>query len=224
MRGGCGRGCGLPHPVVPLDPSSASGSKRIGASKKGNPGVIRLLVLVGLILGASPAFGQDGLPAEFYGDWQGKEVTASEGSDAVEVTAEDLSVRIEADETGFRMHWTALEREKVGGPLVRRPIEARFVPTDRPGVFAFEPEDSSMLLSLFGDPATNNPLEGEPLLWARFDGKALSIYGLVINPEGGFDLYQHVRRLTGDGMTVRQIHRTEDKAVILDGRLVRVGD
>jgi hypothetical protein len=187
----------------------------------GNFGVMRPLVLVCLILGASPAFGQEGLPAEFHGDWRGKEVRVVAGGNGVEVTAEDLNMRIEPDEAGFRMHWTALEREKAGGPLARRPVEAHFVSTGRPGVFAFEPEDSSMLLSLFGDPSTSNPLEGEPLLWARFDGEALSVYGLVINAEGGFDLYQHVRRLTSDGMTVRNTHRTEREAVILEGRLVR---
>jgi hypothetical protein len=186
--------------------------------------VVRLLVLIGLILGAGPAWGQGGLPADFNGEWRGEELTISEGADGLEVTADDLSVRIGPDGDGFWMHWTGLSRDKVGGPLVRHPIEARFAPTDRPGVFAFVPEQSSMLLRLFGDPAINNPLEGEPLLWARFDGKALSVYGLEINAEGGFDLYQHVQRLTGDGMTVRRIHRTEDKAVILDGRLVRAGD
>jgi len=185
--------------------------------------VVRLLVLVGLLLGAGPAFAQGGLPADFHGEWRGEELIASEGSDGLKVTADDLSVRIGPDGDGFWMHWTALSRDKVGGPLVRHPIEARFAPTGRPGVFAFVPEESSMLLRLFGDPATNNPLEGEPLLWARFDGKALSVYGLEINAEGGFDLYQQVRRLTGDGMTVRHIHRTEDKAVILDGRLLRAG-
>jgi hypothetical protein len=185
--------------------------------------VIRPWVLIGLILGASPAFGQGGLPEGFYGGWQGKELTASEGSDGLEVTAKDLSVRIEPDDEGFRMHWTTLSREGSGGSLKRHQVEARFVPTDRPGVFAFDVEESSMLLGLFGDPSTNNPLEGEPLLWARFDGEALSVYGLAINPEGGFDLYQHVRRLTGNGMSVRHVHRTERAAVILEGRLQRAG-
>jgi hypothetical protein len=183
--------------------------------------VIRPLVLIGLIFGASPAFGQDGLPAEFHGDWRGEELTTSEGIDGLEVTAKDLSVRIEPDDNGFRMHWTALSREKVGGPLTRQPVEARFAPSGRPGVFAFVPEESSMLLSLFGDPSTSNPLEGEPLLWARFDGEALSVYGLVINADGGFDLYQHVRRLSGDGMAVRHTHRTEREALVLEGRLGR---
>ena len=180
------------------------------------------LLLIG-ILAAGPAFAQGDLPAAFYGDWQGKELTANEGSAGGEVTAADLSVRIEPDGTGFRMHWTALAREGPGDALVRHAVEARFAPSDRPGVFAFDPEQSSMLLRLFGDPATSNPLEGEPLLWARLDGETLSVYGLTINREGGFDLYQHVRTLSGDGMTARQIHRTEHEVVTLEGRLQRAG-
>jgi hypothetical protein len=189
----------------------------------GDPGVIRPLVLIGAILAASPALGQGGLPASFHGDWQGEELTVEDGSPDLKVTAEDLNVRIEANDSGFRMRWTALSRKEPGDPLARRAVEARFEPTDRPGVFAFDPEQSSMLLSLFGDPATSNPLEGEPLLWARLDGETLSVYGLAINPDGGFDLYQHVRALTGEGMTVRHTHRTEREAVILKGRLVRAG-
>ena len=185
--------------------------------------MIRPLVLIGVILAASPAFGQGALPESFYGDWQGEELTVEEGSTALNVTAKDLSVRIELDDGGFRMSWTALSREGSDGTLARDPVEARFEPTDRPGVFAFDSEQSSLLLGLFGDPSTSNPLEGEPLLWARLDGETLSVYGLTVNADGGFDLYQHVRALTNDGMTARYTHRTEHEAVILNGRLVRSG-
>ena len=46
-------------------------------------------------------------------------------------------------------------------------------------------------------------LEGEPLLWARLEVDTLSVYGLAINPDGSFDLYQHVRTVSGDTMTAR---------------------
>jgi len=189
----------------------------------GNRGVLRPLVLIGVILAASPAFGQGALPASFHGDWQGKELTVDDGSAGLKATAQDLSVQIVPDGGGFRMRWTALSREGSGGPLARREVEARFEPADRPGVFVFDPEQSSLLLRLFGDPSTSNPLEGEPLLWARLDGETLSVYGLAINPDGSFDLYQHVRTLTGEGMTARHTHRTEQEAVTLEGRLVRAG-
>jgi hypothetical protein len=201
----------------------ASGGDRPGGSKMGCRGVLRRLVLIGVILAASPAFGQDGLPGSFHGDWQGEEVTVQNGSTGLEITADDLSVHIAPDDSGFRMRWTTLSREKSGGPLARQEVEARFESADRPGVFVFDAEQSSLLLQLFGDPATSNPLEGEPLLWARLDGETLSVYGLAIHPDGSFDLYQHVRTLTGEGMTARHTHRTEREAVTLEGRLVRAG-
>ena len=185
--------------------------------------MLRPLLLIGVILAAGPAFGQDALPAPFYGTWQGETLTSQEGSKEIDVTAEDLGVRIEPDGDGFRMHWTALSREKHGGPLTRQPVDARFEPSGRPGVFAFDPEQSSMLLQLFGSPSTNNPLEGEPLLWARLADDSLSVYGLAINPDGSFDLYQHVRTLTDDSMSARHIHRTESQVVTLEGRLARAG-
>jgi hypothetical protein len=181
------------------------------------------LVLIVVILAASPASGQDVLPAGFHGNWRGVEVTVDDGDAGFAATAEDLNVRITPDDGGFRMSWTALARERSDGSLARHPVEARFAPADRPGVFLFDPEQSSLLLRLFGDPSTNNPLEGEPLLWARLEGQTLSVYGLSITPEGGFDLYQHVRTLTADGLTARHTHRTERGVVTLEGRLVPAG-
>jgi hypothetical protein len=192
-------------------------------AEMGDPGVIRPLVLIGVILGVSPAFAQGALPAAFYGDWQGEELTVTEGSNDVEVAAADLGVRIVPDGNGFRLTWTALTHGGAGTPLSRQAIEARFEPGDRPGVFVFNPERSSLLLRLLGDPATSNPLEGQPLLWARLEGETLSVYGLAINPDGSFDLYQHVRTLIGEEMTARHVHRTEDEVVTLEGRLVRAG-
>jgi hypothetical protein len=185
--------------------------------------VIRPLVLIGVILAASPAFGQRALPESFHGNWQGEGLTVEEGSADPEVMAEDLSVRIEPDAGGFRMQWTTLSREGPGSPLHRKEVEARFEPANRPGLFVFDSEQSSLLLRLFGDPSTSNPLEGEPLLWARLDGEALSVYGLTVNADGGFDLYQQVQTLTDEGMTARYTHRTEHEAIILEGRLVRSG-
>jgi hypothetical protein len=173
-----------------------------------------------MILAATPVSGQDGLPAGFHGGWQGVEVTVHDGAARFEATAEDLNVRITPDDGGFRMSWTALARESSDGSLARQPVEARFTPSDRPGVFIFDPEQSSLLLRLFGDPSTSNPLEGEPLLWARLEGRTLSVYGLSVTPEGGFDLYQHVRTLAGDALTARHTHRTERGVITLEGRLV----
>jgi hypothetical protein len=182
------------------------------------------LVLIGLLLGAGPTFAQDALPEGFFGNWQGVTLTASDGSEDLAFSPDDLDVLITPASDGFEMHWMTLTHGDSAGELVREPVEARFAPTDRPGVFTFEPENSSMLLGLFGDPATNNPLKGEPLLWARVEDETLSVYGLVVGSDGSFDLYQHVRTLTDDGMTAVHSHRTEQEpAVVIEGRLERDG-
>jgi hypothetical protein len=186
--------------------------------------VIWSLVLTALLLGAGPAFAQDALPEGFFGNWQGVTLSASEGSEELTISPDDLDVQIEPDSEGFAMRWMSLTHGETAGSLVREPVEARFAPTERPGVFAFNPEASSMLLRLFGDPATNNPLQGEPLLWARVEDQTLSVYGLVIGSDGSFDLYQHVRTLTDDGMRAMHTHRTEQEpAVVIEGRLERDG-
>ena len=71
-----------------------------------------------------------------------------------------------------------------------------------------------MLLGLFGDPATNNPLEGEPLLWARVGWPDPVRLWPMINADGGFDCTSTCGPLTGDGMTARQTHRTEREPVV----------
>jgi len=197
---------------------------RIGGSKREVGGVIWSLVLMGLLLGASPTFAQDALPGGFFGTWQGVTLSASLGSEGLTFSPDDLDVRIEPDSEGFKMSWMSLTHGESPGELVREPVEARFAPTDRPGVFAFNPEESSLLLGLFGDPSTSNPLEGEPLLWARVEDQTLSVYGLVIGTDGNFDLYQHVRTLADDGMAAMHTHRTEhEPAVVIEGRLERDG-
>lgn len=186
-------------------------------------GLMRLLLLVGLLLGARPALAQDALPEGFYGSWHGVAVT-TDGASGLDLNAEDLNVQIERDGDGFRMRWTALSHDRPHEQLVRQPVEARFAPTDRPGVFGFEPQGSSILMGLFGDPSSSNPLEGEPLLWARVEGDRLVVYGLKISSNGGFDLDHHVRTLTDDRIAVRQSHRMEHgPVVVVEGLLERAG-
>jgi hypothetical protein len=196
-----------------------------GASNRETRGVLWPLLLIGLILSPGLAHAQNFLPAAFYGDWKGVSLTSTDGTGKLELTADDLNVRIEPEDDGFRMHWTSLGHGDSDDQLVREKVEARFAPTDRPGVFALDPAGGSMLMGLFSDPSTSNPLKGEPLLWARVADQTLAVYGLAINADGGFDLYHHVRTLTDGGMTALQTHRTEHEPVVtIEGQLDRAGD
>lgn len=200
------------------------GFDRIGASNRETRGVLKPLLLIGLFLLPGSVLAQGALPDAFYGDWKGVALTSTEGTGSLEPAAEDLNVRIEPDGDGFRIYWTSLGHGHSDDPLVREKIEARFAPTDRPGVFAFDPETGSMLLNLFGNPATSNPLKGEPLLWARVADQTLAVYGLAINADGGFDLYHHARTLTDGGLSAHHTHRTEhEPMMIIEGLLERAG-
>jgi hypothetical protein len=182
-----------------------------------------LAVVAGAVLTAAPAAAADATIESFAGTWRG---TALEvGGDAGDLALEpaDLDVQIEADGAGFRMSWTSLARHD-GGTLERQKVEARFTPTDRPGVYAFAPGGSSLLSQLFADPETGNPLEGDALLWARLTGSTLTVYSLAVDYHGGLELDRYARTISDAGLDVRYSHRMEDDRILtIEGRLAADG-
>jgi hypothetical protein len=180
-----------------------------------------VLLATSLALVSAPVAAADARIADFAGEWHGVELHASDPS--VVATPRDLDVQLSTDDGGFRLEWVTFERGP-DGHLQREKLEARFAPTDRPGVFAFRPGESSLFSRLFGDPATANPLKGETLLWARLDGATLTVYSLAIDHHGGFDLDRYARTLTDHQMTIRYTHRVEnDLMLTIEGRLEKPG-
>ena len=182
----------------------------------------RLVALAGLALASATARAAEPTIADFEGAWQGTELRVSGDAQDLALEPEHLDVQIESGAAGFRISWTGLARQ-AGGDLARHKFDARFDLTDRPGVYAFEPGETSFF-GLFADPATGNPLEGETLLWARLAGRTLTVYNLSITFDGGFDLDRYARTLSGDGMDVHYTHRMENNRVVtIEGRLKRKG-
>ena len=105
------------------------------------------------------------------------------------------------------------------GALQPQSNQASFVATDRPGVYAFEPGNTSLLSRLFADPATGNPLAGQTLLWARLAGATLTVYSLAVNPQGGFELARYARTLQDGGLDIHFTERLEnDRVITVAGR------
>ena len=182
-----------------------------------------ILVATSLALASVSAAADDTRIDDFYGNWQGVDLHATGTDGSVAPTAADLNVRLRREDAGFQMSWIAFERQG-GAGLKRQKFDASFTPTNRPGVFAFNPGKPSLLSRLFADPATGNPLKGETLLWARLEGATLTVYSLAIDDHGGFDLDRYARTLTDDGMTVRYTHRIEnDRILTIEGRLEKAG-
>lgn len=179
------------------------------------------LVMTGALL--SPAVAQQSVTIQdFYGSWQGTELTTEGGVDLPNVAPGDLDIGIEPSGDGFRLRWTGAERAGEGR-LALRQLEAGFMPTERPGVFEFDADERSLLDRLFAAPETGNPLEGDTLLWARLEQDTLTVYSLGINAQGGFDLDRYAWRLGKDGMTVHYSRRTESEGeIMLQGQLTAV--
>lgn len=184
----------------------------------------RIVTLIGL--GAWPlgAAAEDSVLADFFGEWKGVEVSVA-GEGSLEVAPSDLDILIQEVGAGFQIRGFGMSRNTDSGQLVRRPVDAIFAPTELPGVFAFDPTvGQSLLSSLFADPATGNPLEGDTLLWARLQDDALHVYSLAIDHNGGFDLHHTTARVADDTMDTRYELRFENEQVeIVGGRLERTG-
>ncbi len=96
------------------------------------------------------------------------------------------------------------------------------VPTGRPGVWAAS-SPTGMLDWLFAR-RRGEPLEGEPLFWARAptDGAGLVLYRLAVAPDGGFRLDRLALTPAAGGLDYDlRILAHDRETVRLAGRLVR---
>jgi hypothetical protein len=160
----------------------------------------------------------------FVGEWRGLEVNVDSAEPAPKLAPADLDMAITEENGGFRVRTLGLGRE-ADGSLVPRQTDVTFVPTETPGVFAFDQGDGGLLSKLFADPSVGNPLEGETLLWARVAEGILHLYSLAIDPKGGYALGQSTGELTENGMVTRYELRLEnDRLVTVEGRLERAGN
>jgi hypothetical protein len=190
-----------------------------------------LLIVGGLAVGAWTAGGwAAGAGAEevgisaFFGKWQGVEIAAEGAQKSLGLAPADLDIVISQQGDGFRLEGLSIGRRAPDSlELTRRSMGANFAPTEVPGVYAFDP-GGSLFTSLFADPATGNPLDGDTLLWARLEEGTLHLYSLSINPVGGFDLEHGRGTLEGDVISIDFVGYMEDAQVFtIEGRLERAG-
>jgi len=180
-----------------------------------------VVVLVGLGAGALRAENAGLEP--FYGKWRCVDLVIHASTEEITPTKDDLDLAIRPDGDGFRVRWTTFQRTSLGS-LERRLFEARFGPTERPGVFGFDQEQRSLFGRLFAAPASGNPLQGETLLWARLADERLVIYSLGLTPQGDFDLNRHQWTPDGDSLIVTFTRRTaKGEATRIRGRLEPAG-
>ncbi|MGZ9086941.1 MAG: hypothetical protein ACXW3R_15720 [Rhodoplanes sp.] len=182
--------------------------------------VVVLLAFAALLAAAAVRAAEAPAPAvgieQFFGTYEGR----GTGSDDNHATDRDLSVTIEpSGDKGFVVSWSTAVRAEGGGAEKRKAYTITFQPTQRAGVYS-----SAMRANVFGERVPMDPFKGDPFVWARLSGKTLSVYALIIQADGGYDLQIYDRTLSASGLDLvfsRWIDRQQVTG--LTARLVRKG-
>jgi len=151
---------------------------------------VRMTVIRGvLLLGAGAASAQDLPPAAFFGTFQGSGYAENRDSLYFGTTVRDLDVVIAPMGGGFSVTWTTVIR---GGGDPSKPNSRRktqtvdFAPGGEAGVFRGTP--------------SGDPLSGNPYIWARIEGRTLTVYIFNIVTGGAYEMQSYARTLSGQGM------------------------
>ena len=134
-----------------------------------------VLALAGLGLLAPAAHAADELAKGLAGTWRGA-VTES----TLETPLREVEVELEASGSDVIARWPTVDGS---AQLVR------LAPSERPGILA---PAAGGLQAMLGNADVPNPLEGEPLLWARRDERAFYIYRLELAVDGRLTLDRYV--------------------------------
>lgn len=146
-------------------------------------------VLVLFLIFAPPAVAHD--VSDFYGSYAGSvEVRGTDGT----VETRDVSVEISEIRYGFQVRWRSVT-EKENGRLKEKTYEVDFKPSDRSGIYA-----AAMQRNVFGHEVQQDPMKGEPYVWARLTGDTLTVFSLFITENGDYEMQQYDRSLTPDGL------------------------
>ena len=142
---------------------------------------------------ASPALSGT-MPIEpFFGEYRGKTISEDDG----ETTTRDLGVSIEPDGEYFKITWSTVTR-RADGELKHKSYAISFTPTHRPEIYR-----SAMRTDMFGNRVPMDPLSGDPFVWCRISGKTLTVYALLINDAGRYDLQVYDRTLVDKGLDLK---------------------
>jgi hypothetical protein len=178
-------------------------------------GIVALVAAILVGLGATAARAAENLPiGAFFGTFSGGGVAENRDSVYFAVTARDFDVSIHGEGAGFRIEWTSVIRR--GGDPRRPDVRHRkavkvLLPAKKPGVFRCT--DSG------------NPLDGKEMCWARINGDTLSLYLMMVDDDGVYELQQYDRTLSGSGMKlVFKTWRDGDQLRTVDGRLIKTAN
>ncbi len=150
---------------------------------------------VGVVLSAAMFLSTSANAADFerfIGAYSGS--AQVEGQTGGESSQRDMSVRIAAIDEGFAVHWTSISH-KSDGRLKEKAYSVNFLPTPRDGIYS-----SAMGVNVFGNRVPLDPMKGDPYVWGRIGGDTLTVFSLLIDDRGGYEMQEYNRTLTAGGL------------------------
>ena len=57
-----------------------------------------------------------------------------------------------------------------------------------------------MGVNLFGNPTPLDPMKGDPYVWSRITGDTLTVFSLLIDKNGGYEMQEYNRTLADGGL------------------------
>ncbi|SEG81101.1 hypothetical protein [Marinobacterium lutimaris] len=149
-------------------------------------------------------------------DFMGHYIGHADSEDGI---GRDMSVTI-GDIPGsddYFVEWsTVIHKSKTRTKRVTYNI--RFQQSGREGIDA-----SAMAKDVFGKSRPLDPLNGDPLVWARVKGNTHVVYALIITEDGGYDLQVYSRTLNAEGLWLEFTRQKDDLPKLeISAQLVRV--
>ncbi|MCG7518381.1 hypothetical protein [Ruegeria sp. Ofav3-42] len=129
----------------------------------------------------------------FVGDYVG---SANVVDDDGRETPRDMSVSIHEISDGFNVSWKTTTY-KEDGRVKEQSFSIDFKQSDRSDVYS-----AAMRRNVFGHEVPLDPMQGEPFVWGRIEGKTLTVFSLFIDESGGYELQQFDRTLADGGLNL----------------------
>lgn len=128
----------------------------------------------------------------FVGSYSGSAQVEDNGT----TSQRDMSVTIQTTDTGFEVSWKSISH-KSDGRLKEKEYTIGFLPTRRDGIYS-----SAMGVNVFGNPVPLDPMKGDPYVWGRIIGDTLTVFSLLIDKGGGYEMQEYNRTLAEGGLNL----------------------
>ena len=126
----------------------------------------------------------------FVGHYSGSAQVENNGT----TSKRDMSVNIDATDEGFEVNWKSISH-KADGRIKEKEYTINFLPTQRGGIYS-----SAMGVNVFGNPIPLDPMKGDPYVWSRITGDTLTVFSLLIDDRGGYEMQEYNRTVVPGGL------------------------